>query len=224
VHLGYAFNVPDGVMRMDIPWRSSVRRSTRSPARARIGSPWGAGSTCRTRSVALLGDARRAHGAGGRDHRRSDWPDPNPDDWLAKLAPSQTLYSMVMNNHWWTTTRPIRMARRRSAIGVLPHQQYDQAAAQRSASSAANRLVAAAARGAAPDDRPLLELDTPKVLVASVKPSEDHKALIVAYSDAGGQPAKAALRWGRSPPKAVWISNLAEERVAGASGAVDVPA
>ncbi len=131
---------------------------------------------------------------------------------------------MVMNNHWWTNYKADQDGPTTFRYSVLPHQQYDQAAAQRFGVECSQPLVAAAARGAAPDDRPLLELDTPKVLVASVKPSEDHKALIVRLFGAGGQPAKAALRWGRSPPKAVWISNLAEERVAAVSGAVDVPA
>ena len=65
---------------------------------------------------------------------------------------------------------------------------------------------------------------TPDVLVASVKPSEDHKAIIVRLFGAAGRPAKATLRWGRSTPKSVWISNLAEEKVAAVTDAVDVPA
>jgi hypothetical protein len=48
--------------------------------------------------------------------------------------------------------------------------------------------------------------------------------MIVRLFGAGGRPAKATLRWRRSPPKNLWISNLAEEKVAAANGAIDVPA
>ena len=68
-----------------------------------------------------------------------------------------------------------------------------------------------------------MELDTPDV-VASVKPSEDRKALIVRLFGAAGRPAKANLHWSENAPKAVWMSNLAEEPGAAVTGAVDVPA
>ena len=62
------------------------------------------------------------------------------------------------------------------------------------------------------------------MIVASIKPSDDHKATIVRLFGAAGRPAKVTLRWGHNPPQRVWISNLAEEKVAAATGAVDVPA
>jgi hypothetical protein len=40
----------------------------------------------------------------------------------------------------------------------------------------------------------------------------------------GGHNAKAVLQLGASAPKAVWISNLAEEQEAAVPGSVDVPA
>ena len=101
---------------------------------------------------------------------------------------------------------------------------HDQAAAERFGMECSQPLVAVAAQGAAPDSRPLVEVDTPKVIVASIKPSEDRKAMIVRLFGAGGRPAKATLRWGRSTPKSVWISNLAEQKVAAINGAIDVPA
>jgi hypothetical protein len=149
---------------------------------------------------------------------------PNPNDWLAKLEPSQTLYSMVMNNHWFTNYKADQDGPTTFRYSLRPHKQYDQAAAERFGMECSQLLVAAAAQGAAPDGRPLVEMDTPKVIVASIKPSEDRNALIVRLFGAGGRPAKATLRWGRNPPKKVWISNLAEQKVAAVTGAIDVPA
>ena len=87
---------------------------------------------------------------------------PNPDDWLAKLEPSQTLYSMVMNNHWFTNYKADQEGPTTFRYSLLPHKQYDQVAAQRFGIERSQPLVAAAAQGAAPSGQPLLELDTPR--------------------------------------------------------------
>ena len=147
-----------------------------------------------------------------------------PGLWLSKLEPSQTLYSWVMNNHWFTNYKADQDGPTTFRYSVLPHQQYDQMAAQRFGIERSQPLVATAAQGAAPDGRPLIEVDSPDVLVASVKPSEDHRAIIVRLFGAAGRPAKTTLHWGRRMPRSVWISNLAEEPVARVNGAIDVPA
>ena len=62
------------------------------------------------------------------------------------------------------------------------------------------------------------------MLIASIKPSEDRQAWIVRLFNAGDQAAKPMLRWGGSPPRGVWLSNLAEEKGTAVTGAVAVPA
>ena len=101
-----------------------------------------------------------------------------------------------MNNHWYTNYRA-------DQEGPTTFR-YSLAAAQaiRSGGGAAVRhRVQPAAGGRCrpearrPSGRPLLELDTPDVIVASIKPSDDRKAWIVRLFGAAGRPAKAALRW-----------------------------
>ena len=225
VHLGFAFNVPDGVMRMDIPWAvmrpeiDQINGSCKNwftvgrwvdVSNRELGVTW-----------ATLDAPMVLVGAITADRIGSL---PNPNDWLARLEPSQTLYSMVMNNHWFTNYKADQDGPTTFRYSLRPHEQYDQAAAERFGMECSQPLVAVAAQGAAPDSRPLVEVDTPKVIVASIKPSEDRKAMIVRLFGAGGRPAKATLRWGRNPPKNVWISNLAEQKVAAINGAIDVPA
>ena len=103
VHLGFAFNVPDGVMRMDIPWAvmrpeidqiAGACKNWFSVGRWVDVSNRDYGVTWATLDAPMV-----LVGAITIDKIGSL---PNPKDWLAKLAPSQTLYSMVMNNHWWT--------------------------------------------------------------------------------------------------------------------------
>jgi alpha-mannosidase len=107
---------------------------------------------------------------------------------------------------------------------LLPHRQYDPVAAQRFGIERSQPLVVTPARGATLDVRPFLTLDTPEVIVASIKPSNDRKAWIVRLFGAGGKTARLDLHWGQSAPKTVWISNLAEEQAKVATGPVEVPA
>ena len=53
---------------------------------------------------------------------------------------------------------------------LLPHKQYNEAAVQRFGIERSQPLVAVPARGPAPSGRPFLEIDTPDVIVASMKP------------------------------------------------------
>jgi alpha-mannosidase len=225
VHLGFAFNVPDGIMRIDIPWAVFRPETDQMPGSCKEWLSVGRwadvsnadyGVTWATLDAPMLEvGAITADKLGKTD---------NPNSWLTKLAPSQTLYSYVMNNYWITNYRAFQSGPTTFRYRLLPHRQYDPAAAQRFGIECSQPLVTAAARGPAPSGQSFLELNTPEVIVASIKPSEDHKATIVRLFGVGSQPAKANLRWGTITPKNVWISNLTEEPIAAVAGAVDVPA
>lgn len=226
IHLGFAFKVPDGVMRLDIPW--AVMR----PEIDQI-----AGSCKNFLCVGRWADvSNRAYGV---TWATLDAPmvevgaitgdiylprhDPKGNDWSAKLEPSQTLYSMVMNNHWFTNYKADQSGPTTFRYSLLPHKQYDQVAAQQFGIECSQPLVATAAQGAAPNGWPFLELDTHEVIVASIKPSNDRKAIIVRLFGAAGRPARATIRWADATRKTTWVSNPAEEPIAAVTGAIDVP-
>ena len=107
---------------------------------------------------------------------------------------------------------------------LLPHKQYDPVVAQRFGTECSQPLVAVPAQGAAPSAEPMVESGTPEVLVASIKPREDRKAWVVRLFNVSPRAAKTSLRWGPAAPSALWISNLAEQRVARVAGDVEIPA
>jgi alpha-mannosidase len=224
VHLGFAFNVPDGVMRIDIPWAVFRPEIDQLPGACKqwlcVGR-WADVSNQQYGVTWATPDAPMIEVGAITADKLAQTPDPNL--WLAKLNPSQTLYSYVMNNYWITNYRPFQSGPTMFRYSLLPHKKYDEAAAQRFGIERSQPLVAVPARGPAPSDRPFLELDTPDVIVASMKPSEDGQAFIVRLFGAGDRPAKAALRWAQTEPQKTWISNLAEERLAALTGPVDVP-
>jgi len=225
VHLGFAFNVPGGVTRMDVPWAVVRPELDQMPgscknwftvgrwtdvSNADYGVTW---ATLDAPLVEVGGITATIMG-----------PLKNPDAWLGKLEPSQTLYSWVMNNHWYTNYRAEQDGPTTFRYALLPHKQYDPMAAQRFGIECSQPLVIASSRGVAPSATPFLTVDAPNVLVASVKPSNDGKAWIVRLFEVAGQAAKVNLRWGAAAPNVVWISNLAEEPASAVAGAVDVPA
>jgi alpha-mannosidase len=224
VHLGFAFNVPDGVMRIDIPWAVFRPEVDQIPGACKewlsVGrwadvSNQDYGITWATLDAPIIEVGSLAAKLGKSE---------DPESWRSRIEPSQTLYSYVMNNYWITNYRAFQSGPTTFRYCLLPHKQYDLAAAQRFGIECSQPLVVATARGAAPSGRPFLDLDTPEVIVASIKPSEDRKALIVRLFGAAGRPAKATLRWAGISPRTIWMSNLAEEPVAAVAGAVHVPA
>lgn len=225
VHLGFAFNVPDGVMRIDIPWavfRPELDQLPGSCKQWLTAGRWVDVSNRQYGVTWATADAPNIE-VGAITADKLDRAE-NPKMWLDKLEPSQTIYSYVMNNYWITNYRPFQSGPTTFHYSLLPHKQYDAVTSQRFGIECSQPLVVAEARGDAPSERPFLELDTPDVIVASIKPSEDREALIVRLFGAGGRPARTTLRWGRITPNNIWISNLAEEKVTAVQGPIDVPA
>jgi alpha-mannosidase len=225
VHLGFAFNVPEGVIRMDIPWavmRPEVDQIAGSCKNWFSVGRWvDISGADRGVTLATL-DAPIVEVGAITDDKLGSTPDPAA--WLAHVQPSQTVYSMVMNNHWHTNYKADQDGPTTFRYSLLPHRQYDPVAVQRFGIECGQPLVAVPARGPEPAATPLLSVDRPEVVVASLKPSADGQARIVRLFNTGARPAKAALRWGRSAPKALWISNLAEEPLRRVSGPVEIPA
>jgi hypothetical protein len=225
VHFGFAFDVPDARTRIDIPWAVFQPDEDQLPAACKnwlcVGR-WADvsndkyGVTWATLDAPLveLGAITAVVMGEGKP----------PYKWLDKLPPSATLYSWAMNNHWFTNYRAEQSGPTVFRYAVRPHGKYDPIAAQRFGIECSRPLVAVPAEGPAPDGRPLLELDTPDVIVATLKPSEDREALILRLFAAAGREAKVNLSRGGKPLEKVWLSNLAEERVSPLTGPLAMPA
>jgi hypothetical protein len=225
VHLGFAFNVPGGTMRMDVPWAVVRPELDQMPGSCKNWFTVGRWVDVSNADYGVTWSTLDAPLAEvGAITANIMGPLPKPEEWLGKLEPSQTLYSWVMNNHWYTNYRADQDGPTTFRYAMLPHKQYDPVAAQRFGIECSQPLVVAAARGAAPSASPLVTVDAPNVLVASVKPSNDGGAWMVRLFEVAGKAAKIHLQWGKAAPKAVWLSNLAEEPVTAVTGAVEMPA
>ena len=131
IHFGFAFNVPNGTIRMDIPWGVMIPQADQLPrsnhnwlafqrwidvADGQYGVTWIAIEA----PLVEIGDitANQIDGVHG-------------DPWLKTIAPNQTLFSWVLNNHWNTNFPLEQGCIIPFHYAILPHGTYDPIVANR---------------------------------------------------------------------------------------------
>ncbi|MCX5653854.1 MAG: glycosyl hydrolase-related protein, partial [Planctomycetota bacterium] len=225
VHFGFGFNVPGGVMRMDVPWAVVRPEVDQIPGACKnwfTVQRWvdvsndRYGVTLATPDTPLVEvGGVTANLVGSQDNLKA---------WIEHLAPSQTLYSWVMNNHWHTNYKADQEGPAVFRYSLLPHGAYRGEAAARFGIEAGQPLIAAPAAGdAAALSTPRLKVEPEGVIVATFKPSDDGKAWIVRLFGASGKAEKATLQWTDPKPHAVHLSDTSEQRGQALSGPIDVP-
>ncbi len=224
VHFGFAFNVPFGVMRMDIPW-AVVRPEADQLAGACRNwftvQRWVDISSADRGLTWTTPDAPLAEVGGLTADRIGSLPDPK--DWLSRIAPSQTLYSWVMNNHWHTNYKAEQDGPTTFRYWIRAHAAYDPVAAQRLGIECSQPLVAVPAEGALGGGPSRLRVEPAGVIVTSFKPSADGQAWVVRLFNATEQRLGAMLTWSEPRPKVVRRCNLLEEPGAEPGGVLELP-
>jgi hypothetical protein len=223
VHFGYGFSVPHGTIRMDVGWAEVRPEVDQIPAACknwfsvqrwldvsndRYGITW---SSVDAPLVELGGLTANLLGS-QTDYRV----------WIQHLAPTQTIYSWVMNNHWHTNYRADQEGPTVFRFALQPHRAFAPEAAERFGIGCSQPLIVTKAYGehAAPSR---LQLSTGKVLVSALKPSDDGRGWIVRLFGASGKYQKVKLTWGKPSPKHVWLSDLSEAPKRETGNSVDVP-
>ncbi len=224
VHIGFGFNIPVPTVRINIPWAVTQPEKDQLPGACKnwfCVERWAdisnekCGVTWSTTEAPLL-----EMGGLTANLPRSQ---PNPKAYLWKIQASPTIYSWVMNNHWHTNYRADQEGETVFRYAIRPHAAYDQVAAAHFGIESTEPLIAAPAAGPAPAGS-LVEISDGPILITSLKPSNDGKALIVRLFNTGDQPASATLKWDRVSPRSVSVSGLLEQPGAPAGNAVELSA
>jgi alpha-mannosidase len=134
----------------------------------------------------------------------------NPDVWLKEVKPTQRLYSWAMNNHWGTNYRAYQEGPTVFRFILRPHGRRDPVGATRFATGVSQPLLALPARAAKATSEPLLTVQPPDVIVQSLKPSDDGKALIVRLFNPSATAQTASVKWSQ-PPRQVSLSDTSEQ-------------
>lgn len=216
VHFGFEFNVPKGQIRLDTPW-AMVR-----PEIDQI-----AGACKNWFTVQHWVDV--SNGSAGVTLATPDAPLVEIGGITAELpaiahvAPTQTLYSYVMNNYWHTNYKADQSGLTIFRYVLQPHGKFDAAAAARFSADVARPLIVAPAAGADPAPA-LLRITPTGVIATSLLADAGGKVILLRLFGASGKLSRATLKWRGTAPKAVYISDLAGRRVRRVTGAVPVPA
>jgi hypothetical protein len=224
VHFGFGFNVPGGVMRMDVPWGIVRPELDQIPGACKnwfTVQRWVDVSNERYGITWATPDAPLVQVGGITANLIGSLSDPKA--WLDHLEPSQTLYSWVMNNHWHTNYRAEQEGPTVFRFSLWPHGPFRPGEAARFGLSQSQPLLVAPAVGAK-TPAPRLKIESPGVLVTALKPSEDGNAYILRLFGVSGKPEKAKIRWANPKPKSVWLSDLTEAPRAKVTSEVTVPA
>ena len=210
VHIGFGLNVPDGVMRLDVPW-AVVRPETDQLVGAcknyLTAGRWvdvsgdRFGVTCATLDAPLVEVGKI----------RVDVPKPiGSAPWIENLEPFQTFYSYVMNNYWETNYKASQQGPTTFRYSLRPHGPYDAGAAKRFGIERSQPLVVVPVDPSTPARPSLFRIEPTDVIVSLLKPSEDGRAWIVRLFNTGEQPAEARLAWSDPKPARVTLSNPTE--------------
>lgn len=216
IHYGFALHVPNGKIRMDIPWGVMTPEQDQLPysnknwfvfqrwidvSNADYGVTWTAieapivefGHITGT----ILDGARLASG------------------WIKKVEPSQTIISWPINNHWDTNFPLEQGGIIKQSYFVLPHQgPYDPVIANQFGMAQHRPLIVVQTK-ANPIKQPLFTIDNPTVILSALKKSEDNKALIIRLRSLSPSAEKLNLIWDKVTPRAVYAclpDEIAQEK------------
>ncbi len=223
-HFAFPFQVPDGTIRVDAGWGI-----------VRPGADQLAGACLDYLSVQNWADVS------GRDYGVTlavpDAPLVEPGEitdetrnasgtrsWRKDWTGGTTLFSYIINNYWHTNYRSDQEGPLTFRYALAPHGLFDAAQARRFGTEISQPLLVAASAASSAAGGSLVEVSPATVLAASVKPSQDGKAVMVRLYGASGRPEKAQVRVPGAGTAKVFVSNLLEEKLLPVDGPIDVPA
>jgi alpha-mannosidase len=224
VHFGYAFNVPQGIIRMDVGWAAVRPDADQIPAACknwfsvqrwldisndRFGVTWSSIDA----PLVEVGDITANLIGSQTDYRV----------WAQHLPATQTIYSWVMNNHWHTNYRAEQEGPTVFRFALQPHVGFQADEAARFGTACSQPLIVLKAIGQrAVASR--LRLSSERVLVSALKPAEDGRGWIVRLFGASGRTENVKLAWDKSAPNQLWLSDLSEEPRQETGRSIEVPA
>jgi alpha-mannosidase len=210
VHLGFGFHIPDGTMRLDVPWGVVRPEIDQIPGACKnwlTVQRWVDISNQQYGMTWLSLDAPLIEIGGLTADRIGALS--NPKAWLDHLEPSTTLYSWIMNNHWHTNYRAEQEGPNVFRFYLWPHDgAYAESDAARLAQECSQPILVFPARGETPPGSALTSVTGAQV--TCFKPSEDGQAWIIRLFGTSAKTENVKLGWRDPQPTVTWLSDNSE--------------
>ncbi|HWI59735.1 MAG TPA: glycoside hydrolase family 38 C-terminal domain-containing protein, partial [Bacillota bacterium] len=211
VHFGFAFNVPEGQVRMDVPWAVVRPELDQIPGACKnwfTVQRWVDISNQDFGVTWLTPDAPLVQVGGMTANLIGSLPDPRV--WRDRLEPSQTIYSWAMNNHWHTNYRAEQDGPTVFRYYLFPHAGgFSSPQAARLAVEQAQPLIVTAARQE-PARVAVPRLSNSEVQLTALKPSDDGKGIILRLFGVSGKDATTQIEWSPKQEPALWRCDFGE--------------
>ncbi|MDD4811709.1 MAG: polysaccharide lyase family protein [Bacteroidales bacterium] len=209
VNFAFPFQVPDGIMRLDlplgimIPWIDQIPSACKnwfSVGRWADISNNELGISWITLDAPLLQVGELSANLVGSQS--------NPDVWRKEVKPTQKLFSWVMNNHWGTNYRQYQEGPVSFRYALRPHDGYKPVETTELAISLSQPLLVSQSPGSeltAP-----FQLEGDAVVLISLKPADSGEGIHVRLYN----PGKTAARFTLRPNKGtLWHSDTGERKL-----------
>ena len=233
VNFAFPFNVPDGVMRLDLPIGSMVPWEDQIPSACKNWYTAGRYADISNQKIGVSWftlDAPLVEV--GEISATLVGSQSDPEVWRKVVQPTQKLYSWAMNNHWGTNYRQYQEGPVTFRYALRPHDGYDAAETYRLATSMSQPLLVRAGKQAERSGVPIAKrigdgrkagskfesikfqapagLDSDGIVLISLKPADDGNGYIARLYNPGLEPASGKLdTMGRE----LWLSNTAEKKI-----------
>jgi len=208
VNFGFPFNVPEGIMRFDLPLGQMIPWSDQIPSACKnwysVGR-WADVSNRETGITWITLDAPLAEV--GELSARLMGSQNNPDVWRKKVKPTQTLYSWVMNNHWGTNYRQYQEGMVTFRYILRPHGVFDPSGTAELATDFSQPLRIR--DYSCTVIKPPFTLAGDPVSVITLKPVDRGEGYLVRFFNPGTDKAQFDIKY----PGNIWLSNTGEEKL-----------
>jgi hypothetical protein len=196
VHIGFNFNVPDGVVRLDEPWsvvRPDVDQTQHANKSVFPVERWcdvsndQYGVTCANLDTPMME-------IGGITQPRE-----NNGGWLDTTKPGSTIYWQVMNNYWHTNYKAYQSGKVTFRYIFAAHGQFDQAAAQRFGIEQSQPFIVIPTVSSAKDYKLPLSISNDSVEVTACHPLANNKDWIIRLYNGSAEKQTVKIAWNGSP-------------------------
>jgi len=224
IHFGFPFHVPGGILRADLGWGIIKPEADQIAGACKdflcvhnwvdiSNSEYGL--TMTTRDSALVEPGSMTD---------DSLNDQGTRNWKEKITPGQVIYSYAANNYWHTNYKADQEGWVTLRYSIRPHQQFEPARAKRFGLERSQPLIVAPADTLWPPAKSLFEINPADVLVTSIRPSADERALMIRIYNASSLPQKAEIVWKSFKPVFLFSSSPFEEKKEKIQGSLDLPA